>query len=43
MRPEPAQGDFDVSKMLREPETAPVLIPVVAFFREKPHLLFSDV
>ena len=40
---EPAQGDFDVSKILNEPDTAPVLMPVVAFFSEKPHLLLKDV
>ena len=40
---EPAQGDPEVSKILMEPETASPLIPVAVFFREKPHLLESEV
>ncbi len=43
IRFEPAQGDLEVSKTLNELETALVVIPVVAFFREKPHLLLRLV
>lgn len=43
IRLDPAHGELEVSKMLSEPETASLLIPEATFFRENPHLLFSEV